>query len=47
MTITDEMCRALVAEWRRHFPGAGWPSLETARELLTAALAVARPKDAA
>ena len=31
----DAAARALVAKWREKFPGAGWPDLETAKELLS------------
>lgn len=39
--VTDEMGRALVAKYREIWPGAGWPSLEVAKELIAAAIAKA------
>ena len=38
MKITDEMGRALVAKYREFHPGAGWPSLAEAKDLLQASL---------
>lgn len=35
--VNDEMCRALIAKHREIYPGAGWPSLDAARELIAAA----------
>jgi hypothetical protein len=40
IAVSDDMARALVAEYRRIWPGAGFPTLEAARDLLVAALAV-------
>jgi hypothetical protein len=40
MTVTDEMGRALVAKYREIWPGAGWPPLDIAKELLRAAFAM-------
>lgn len=34
---SDREGRALVAKWRELFPGDGWPTLETAKDLLIAA----------
>ena len=39
MTITDATGQALIAAWRAKYPGAGWPTLSDAKEMLCAALA--------
>lgn len=39
VAVTDEMARAFIAKHREIWPGGGWPTLDTAKELLTAALA--------
>lgn len=37
--VTDDMCHRLQGEYKRIWPGAGWPALAEARRLLIAALA--------
>ena len=40
--ISDDMARALVAKYRKMWPGDGWPSLGDAKDLIAAALEAAR-----
>ena len=41
--VTDEMARALVRKHRDLYPGSGWPKLEDARALVSAALKPPHP----
>jgi hypothetical protein len=40
--VSDDMARALVAKYRKMWPGDGWPSLGDAKDLIAAALEAAR-----